>query len=139
MGYADTGEPVGLLLLARDPADIPWISTEFFTARYPRQAATGSLYYLAFTVTHPDYQRGGMLIELLRAAGDKAAERGAVVGFDMCAFNVDTIPIPDIAKATLGDRGYTFELVDRQEFWVAKHADSGVADVPTPYGPIQDA
>ena len=45
--------PIGMITLTRHLESVPWISPEYFAARYPEQWARNAIYYLGFTLAHP--------------------------------------------------------------------------------------
>jgi hypothetical protein len=90
LAWGDDGQPVGLTTLTTHLEAIPWISPEFFAARFPEQWRRNAVYYLGFTLAHPG-QRHQRFLESVVAAGVNwlAAER-AVLAYDVCSFN-DTV------------------------------------------------
>ena len=42
--------------LTSDLATVPWISPAYFAHHYPEHHARGAIYYLGFTLVHPDHQ-----------------------------------------------------------------------------------
>ncbi len=83
----DGARPVGLATVATDLSAVPWISPEYFAARYPEQAGRGALYYLGFVLVHPEYQGGRAYHGIIKRVVDRIVENRAVCGFDACAYN----------------------------------------------------
>lgn len=88
--WSADGEPIGLSTFTRDLTTVPWISAEYFADRYPQHHARNAIYYLGFTLVHPDHQRGHALVAMLARMGARASADRAVVGYDICAYNNDT-------------------------------------------------
>ena len=79
---------VGVITLTRQLDAVPWISPEYFAARYPEQWARNAVYYLgirAWPGPSPGVQRSW------RRSPESwsqpmVAER-AVIAYDMCSYN----------------------------------------------------
>jgi GNAT superfamily N-acetyltransferase len=66
------------------------VSEVFYAERFPEEYARGELFYLGFLLVRPDAQRGGVLVELMKALVAQMSDRGGVVAFDVCRFNDET-------------------------------------------------
>lgn len=93
VAWDDDGRPVGLCTMTRRLETVPWISPEYFAARYPEHWARGAIWYFGFVLTHPSQRHARFLDQIVQiVTREPLAERG-VCGYDMCAYNVDTLPI----------------------------------------------
>ena len=54
-GLGADGQPIGMITLTRHLESVPWISPEYFAARYPDQWARNAVYYLGFTACPAEY------------------------------------------------------------------------------------
>ena len=118
VGFDRSDRPLGMALMTRDLRAIPWISPEFFAARYPEATARGAVTYVGFVLVGPAHQ-GGLLFSKLvqRMSAPIAAERG-VVGFDMCTFNASVIRLPEAILRAIRRRATAAERVeDVQTFY----------------------
>jgi len=75
VAWAGNGEPVGLATLTADLSAVPWISPEYYGARYPDHLARGALFYLGYTLVRPDHEQRGVFAPP-RRPDRPAPERG---------------------------------------------------------------
>jgi hypothetical protein len=87
VAWSADGKPVGLAALTRSLATVPWISPEYFAARYPEQWARGAVWYFDFVLAHPSQRHARFTDQIIEVAvGELLAER-AICAYDICAFN----------------------------------------------------
>ena len=85
--------PVGMCTMTRRLHTVPWISPEYFADRYPEHWARDAVWYFGFVLAHPSQRHARFLDQMVEIGiRDPLAER-AVCGYDMCAFNVDVLPL----------------------------------------------
>jgi hypothetical protein len=81
---------VALTTFTDDLRTVPWIEPAYYAARFPEQAARNAIFYLGFTLVHPDHQGGPAfsltLVQLVR----RMVASGGVCAYDICAYN-DTV------------------------------------------------
>lgn len=113
--------PIGVGLLARDLAAVPWVSTTFFAHRWPDAYAQGRLCYVPFVVIDPAWQGRGPAAQLLAAMIDRVASERAVVGFDVSAFNEGGRGFVRAIQGTLEEAHCDYDLapVDQHTFYAA--------------------
>ncbi|MFY0408937.1 hypothetical protein [Solicola sp. PLA-1-18] len=125
----DRDRAVAISTLTDDLTSVPWISPSFYAHRYPDHHARGAILYLGFTLVHPDYQRSSALTRMLTAMCSRAQQVGAVVGYDICAYNNDA---HDFAAATertmkrLAD--VTVKQIDVQTYYAMTFEPSSCPD-----------
>ena len=113
------GEPIGLSTLTRHLETVPWISPAYFAHHYPDAFARGAVYYIGFTLVHARHRQSRVFQAMVRSMGAGLAEAGAVVGWDICAFNDDSFAFGEHAARALGQTGdVTVVPVDRQTYYV---------------------
>ena len=83
----DGDEAVAMALLATDLAAIPWISQDYFAARYPEQYARRAIFYLGAILTAPHRREAGNAQLLGDAMVRYVAERDGVFAFDCASLN----------------------------------------------------
>jgi hypothetical protein len=83
----DGDEAVAMALLATDLAAIPWISPDYFEARFPEQYGRGAIYYLGAILTAPHRREVGNAQILGDAMVRYVAERDGVFAFDCASLN----------------------------------------------------
>lgn len=81
------GSAVGLTTLTRDLTTVPWISPQFYAARYPEHTARDAVFYLGFTLVTPQHQRSGVFQLMIEAVIAQVREARGVCGWDVCAYN----------------------------------------------------
>lgn len=118
VAWDDQDRPLALSTLTRDLDTVPWISPEYFAARYPEHAARNAVYYIGFVLTRRE--RGGHLVlqRLFAAMSEQLAADRAVCGYDICLFNNETMRFAHQIE-TLARRlaGASTELVDTQTYY----------------------
>ena len=82
-----SGRPIALATMTSHLETVPWISPEYFRARYPEHAARGAIYYLGFTLVHPASDTPRALEQMIEAGVRRLVEARAVCAFDVCAYN----------------------------------------------------
>jgi len=112
------GSFLGLSTLARDLEAVPWISPDYYAARYPEYAARDAIWYLGFTMTLPGAQQGGVFATMLTAVVEAALAERAIVGWDMCAANV-VAGFNEAVKTQLAGAGVPVTEVDAQTYYSA--------------------
>lgn len=116
----EQGAAVGLTTLATDLAAVPWISPEFFAARYPEQAERGAVWYVGFTLAHPQRRATRTFVDMIDALVAHLAENRVVVAYDVSRYNDDTLRFADKLRRRM-ERGadVTVETVDHQTYYAA--------------------
>jgi hypothetical protein len=120
--WDDNGEPVALGTLATDLSALPWISPEYFAARYPDQSARGAVYYLGYTLVHPQHAKQGAFQLMMGAIERRCGEARAVCAWDVSAYNDDG-SIGRHRKAVLAAGGWIVDRVDVQSYYTASYDD----------------
>jgi hypothetical protein len=86
--WDDEDMPVAMTTLATDLAAVPWISPEYFAAKYPEHLARGAVFYLGYTLVAPGgRRRPGVFPLMIQRMMRRLIEANAVCGFDVCAHN----------------------------------------------------
>ena len=117
------GEPIGLSTLTCHLETVPWISPAYFEHHYPDAFARGAVYYIGFTLVRAEHRQSRVFRAMVRSMGEGLSESGAVVGWDICAFNDDGFSFGEHAARALGQAGeVTVVPVDRQTYYVGAFA-----------------
>lgn len=119
--WDDDGRPVALTTLATDLAAVPWISADYYAAAYPEQTARKAVFYIGYTLIHPDSAKGiaGRIIAgIVRRMHDNAA----VCGFDVSGHNDDVHQIGATMARLSRSLPVRVEPVDVQTYYVANFA-----------------
>lgn len=114
----EQGDPVGLTTLATDLAAVPWISPEFFAARYPDHAARGAVWYIGFTLAHPGRRSTRTFMDMIDALVTHLAEHRVVCAYDISRFNDESLRFADHLRRHLeSTQDVTVETVDQQTYY----------------------
>jgi hypothetical protein len=87
------GRVVGLCTLSNDLDTVPWISPEFYRARFPAYAARGAVFYCGIAMVHPDARRTPAFLFMVAALARDVAAADGVLAADMCRYNVDDVQL----------------------------------------------
>jgi GNAT superfamily N-acetyltransferase len=113
------GTPIGLATLTADLSAVPWVSPEFYAARYPEHAARGALLYLGYTLVHPDHEKQGVFARIAARIVRRCHEARAVCAFDVCGYNDDVHGIARSIAALSRSLPVKVETVDVQTYYGA--------------------
>jgi GNAT superfamily N-acetyltransferase len=118
--WDDSGAPVAMTTLATDLAAVGWISPEYFAARHPDEFARGAVFYLGYTLVHPEHANQGVFQLMTDTIERRCAEVRAVCAFDVCAYN-------DAGRvgrriALLASGNWNVDAVDVQTYYAASWA-----------------
>lgn len=83
------GRVVGLCTLSTDLETVPWISPEFYRARYPAHVARQAVFYCGLAMVDPDARSSRAFPDLVAALARDVAAVDGVLAADMCRFNVE--------------------------------------------------
>ena len=127
-------EPVGVTTLTKHLESVPWISAEYFAARYPEEWSRNAVYYLGFTLCHPLTRHGGLVREvqgessalastrfleaLIQAGIEPLVAEGAVIAYDVCSYNNEVLHLSDRISDVLNRYSTVHvEVLDTQVYY----------------------
>ena len=87
VAWADDQTPIALTTITKSLETVPWISPEYFRARYPEYAARDAIYYLGFSLVHPENRYPRVLEQTFRLAMKRLVADRAICAYDLCAYN----------------------------------------------------
>jgi hypothetical protein len=120
VAWAAAGQPVGLTTLTNDLHSVPWVSPEYFAAQYPEHTARNAVYYLGFTLVHPDARRGTTFTDMIGHVLARLVTDRAVVGCDICAFNNTAHSFDqNIITMLTASAAVNVEVLDTQTYYSA--------------------
>jgi hypothetical protein len=115
------GRAVGLTTLTNDLHSVPWISPEYFAAQFPEHTARNAVYYLGFTLVHPDARRGSTFTDMIGHVLSRLVADRAVVGCDICSYNITAHSFDqNIIKMLTAAAEVTVEVLDTQTYYSAE-------------------
>ncbi|GAA2519493.1 hypothetical protein [Pilimelia columellifera] len=115
----DGERPIALNTLTTDLAAVPWVSPEFYAQRYPDRAERGALFYLGYTLVHPDYEGQAIYARLIARLARRANDARAVVAFDVCGYNDQTRNLAAGIAGLSRTLDMTLETIDVQTYYAA--------------------
>lgn len=114
------GTPIGLTILTNALETVPWISPEYFAARYPQHAERNAIYYLGFTLVSPEHRRSRVFEDMLAIVTARLVADGAVCGYDICAFNNEALRFAaNIESVLKRQANVTVARLDSQTYYGA--------------------
>lgn len=116
--WSEDGEPLSLTTLTNDLATIPWISPDYYRAKFPEKAARGAVYYLGFTLVRNDARLQSVFSDVVALLISRFVAENAVMCIDICSYNI-SIGFDDVLRR-LGTGVQTpLDELDAQTYFVA--------------------
>ncbi|SDD08734.1 hypothetical protein [Auraticoccus monumenti] len=98
------GTPVGVTTLTRDLSTVPWISPEYFAARFPEHAARDAIFYLGFTLVAPGLQGSTVFGDMISSCLVEFTAARGICGYDVCAYNDEVLRMDTMIRRTMAAR-----------------------------------
>lgn len=114
---ADGGDAVGLSTLVTALEVVPWISPEYYAARYPDQAARGAIYYVGFMMTHPGRRSAAAYPLMVNAILTRSTQDRAALLWDVCGYNQVIGFANSLATLVKRQTGAHTETLDSQTYY----------------------
>jgi hypothetical protein len=112
------GEPIGLITLTRHLEAVPWVSPEYFAARFPEQSARKAVYYLGYLLARPVTRRTRFLELICKVCIEPLVAERAVIAYDVCSYNNDMLGFADrIARVARQFAGSHVHKLDAQVYY----------------------
>ena len=118
VAWSDDGEAIGMTTLTSDLSTVPWISAAYFAHHYPEHHARGAIYYLGFTLVHPDHQGGHVFHAMIGPMWEFVREQRPVVAWDMCMVNDERGLGGSAGRLLASFADVDIVQVDRQNYYV---------------------
>lgn len=118
VAWSADDEAIGMTTLTSDLSTVPWISPAYFAHHYPEHHARGAIYYLGFTLVHPDHQGGHVFHAMLEPMWKLVQEQRPVVAWDMCLVNDERGLGGSAGRLLSSFADVTIEQVDQQNYYV---------------------
>ncbi|MFI9509542.1 hypothetical protein [Nocardia sp. NPDC052566] len=117
----ESGEPIGVTTLTKHLQTVPWISPDYFTARYPEHAARDAIYYMGFTLVASSARQGPAFRAMIKSVAQVVMADHAVVGWDICSYNNTQFSFAGAVRAAV-DGQVNVEVVveDSQTYYAAR-------------------
>jgi hypothetical protein len=125
VGWGPDGDVVAVATMT-DRLETENISSRFFAERYPEHYATGRLLYLGFLVVRPEAQAQGMIMRLIGRFTADLEAAGAVVAFDVCAYNDETFAFARLCRLVAArTRQAELTMLDVQTYYALEFPPQG--------------
>ncbi|MFB8278786.1 hypothetical protein [Nocardia colli] len=120
VAWSESGEPIGVTTLTKHLDTVPWISPDYFTARFPEYAARDAIYYMGFTLVAPSARQGPAFRAMIESVVQVLVVDRAAVGWDICSYNITRSWFTDYIQSVL-DRQTNLEVTvgDTQTYYAA--------------------
>ena len=89
VAWADEDTPIAMTTITKSLETVPWISPEYFQARFPSYAERNAIYYLGFSLVHPENRYPRVLEQTFRLAMQRLVADRGICAYDLCAFNAE--------------------------------------------------
>lgn len=113
------GEFLGMAILVTDLDAVPWASPDYYTSRYPEQAARNAIWYLGFVMTNAGEQGSGVFATMMTYMMEAASAERVVVAWDMCGVNLNAGLNEAIKGMLLNGGGAPTVVADTQTYFTA--------------------
>lgn len=118
VAWNEDDEAIGMTTITQDLETVPWISPAYFAHHYPEHHARNGIFYLGFTLVHPDYQGKHVFHSMLGPMWELVRDYRPVVAWDMCLVN-DELGLGGSAGRLFSTfANVTVVQVDRQNYYV---------------------
>jgi hypothetical protein len=112
------GQPIGLITLTRHHEAMPWVSPEYFEARFPEQWARKAVYYLGYLLARPVTRRTRFLETICKVCVEPLVAERAVIAYDVCSYNNDMLDFAErISRVARQFAGSHVHKLDAQVYY----------------------
>jgi hypothetical protein len=117
VAWENDTDPIGMITLTRSLESVPWISPEYFAARYPDQWSRNAIYYLGIILAHPRNHTARFLDTIVRLSLEPLADERALIAYDMCHYIASRRLAERVAAVVREYTGIEAEELDRQLYY----------------------
>jgi hypothetical protein len=115
------GEPMALMTFTSDLTAVPWISPQFYAARYPDASARGAVFYMGYILVDRSRATPELFPELIQRIVDRMTAIQGICVFDVCSYN-DSRSVGRIADRLQSTGAAEVEVLDTQTYYAADFA-----------------
>jgi hypothetical protein len=117
------GEPIGIITLTRWLDSVPWVSPEYYAARFPEQWARNAVYYLGFGLGRRSTSEARFLETCAALCIAPLVAERAVIAYDVCSYNNDVLGLADrLAQVARRVNGSIVQNLDAQVYYAVNFA-----------------
>lgn len=99
--WRSPNDPVALCTITTHLDAVPWVSPDFYAARYPAHAARRAIYYLGLALVAPEPGHYRLFESVIRETVAACAAEHGVLVYDVCRYNDTTVRFGRRAEAGL--------------------------------------
>jgi pyruvoyl-dependent arginine decarboxylase len=122
VAWDDKGQAVGMTTLTSDLATVPWIEPGYFAHHYPEHHARGAIYYLGFTLVHPQHRGAKVFTTMIERMVELTLTQEIIFAWDMCLLNDESGFGGGAGRLLQTLTDGTVESIDRQTYYATKMA-----------------
>jgi pyruvoyl-dependent arginine decarboxylase len=119
LAWDDEGRVIGMTTLTTDLSTVPWINPNYFAHHYPEQHARECVFYLGFTLVHPDYRGARIFQAMAELIAQRVLSVSGVVAWDLCLVNDERGLGGTGGKVLRKIAHVTIDAIDRQTYYAA--------------------
>jgi hypothetical protein len=128
LAWDDDEQVIGMTTLTTDLSTVPWINPNYFAHHYPEQHARECVFYLGFTLVHPDHRGARIFQSMAELIAERVLSVNGVVAWDLCLVNDERGLGGTGGKVLRKVAHVTIDAIDRQTYYAA-----------TVHGPLETA
>ena len=122
IAWDDKGQAIGMTTLTSDLSTVPWIEPGYFAHHYPDHYARGAIYYLGFTLVHPQHRGAKVFSAMIEHMVEVTLTQEIIFAWDMCLANDDNGFGGGAGRLLQTLTDGTVEAIDRQTYYATKMA-----------------
>lgn len=119
VAWDDNDVAIGMTTLTTDLETVPWVSPTYFAHHYPEHQARGAVYYLGFTLVHPNHRGAHVFHAMIEPMARTIMANQGVCGWDMCLANDERGLGGSAGRLLSSMADVSIEPIDRQNYYVA--------------------
>jgi hypothetical protein len=119
LAWDEEGQVIGMTTLTTDLETVPWINPQYFAHHFPDQFARESVFYLGFTLVHPEHRGEGIFQEMVDFMSKRVLSEDGVFAWDLCMVNDERGLGGTGARVMNKVANVTVVPIDRQTYYAA--------------------
>jgi pyruvoyl-dependent arginine decarboxylase len=119
VAWDDDDVAIGMTTVTAELETVPWVNPTYFAHHYPEHHKRGAIYYLGFTLVHPDHRGAHVFHAMIEPMARMILENRGVVGWDMCLANDERGLGGSAGRLLTSLADVTIEPIDKQTYYAA--------------------
>lgn len=117
--WDDEDQVIGMTTLTQDLSTVPWINPEYFKHHFPEQYTRETVFYLGFTLVHPEHRGEGIFQSMVDYMAQRVLSEDGVFAWDLCLVNDERGLGGTGARVMNKVANVTIHPIDRQTYYAA--------------------